>query len=161
VLTAAVQADFGIRSPQLTEFADLLVLRSQLKQALRRLERWMRPATSGPRCTCCRRVRASSASRWAWWASFPLELPAAAVAGPGHHRAGGGQPCDAQTQRTGAAHAAQLAAAVEQYFAPDEFCVVQGDSYLSSQFAGLHFDHLMFTGSTAVGRRVARPRPCT
>jgi hypothetical protein len=92
VLTAAVQADFGIRSPQLTEFADLLVLRSQLKQALRRLERWMRPATSGPRCTCCRRVRASSASRWAWWASFPLELPAAAVAGPGHHRAGGGQP---------------------------------------------------------------------
>ncbi|MEG2047953.1 MAG: aldehyde dehydrogenase family protein, partial [Comamonas sp.] len=52
--------------------------------------------------------------------------------------------------------AAQLAAVVEQFFSPDEFCVVQGDSYLSSQFAGLHFDHLMFTGSTAVGRRVAQ-----
>lgn len=43
VLTAAVQADFGVRSVRLTEFADLLVLRTQLKQALRQLERWMRP----------------------------------------------------------------------------------------------------------------------
>ena len=43
-----------------------------------------------------------------------------------------------------------------QFFAPDEFCVVQGDANLSALFASLPFDHLVFTGSTAVGRKVAQ-----
>jgi coniferyl-aldehyde dehydrogenase len=33
--------------------------------------------------------------------------------------------------------------------------VVQGDGRLAAEFAGLPFDHLFFTGSTAVGRKVA------
>ena len=41
-LAAAVQADFGVRSPQLTEMADFMVLRTMLQQTLRQLKRWMR-----------------------------------------------------------------------------------------------------------------------
>ena len=41
-LAAAVQADFGVRSPQLTEMADLMVLRSMLSHTLRHLRTWMR-----------------------------------------------------------------------------------------------------------------------
>lgn len=42
-LAAAVQADFGVRSPQLTEMADLMVLRTMLTHTLRHLARWMKP----------------------------------------------------------------------------------------------------------------------
>jgi coniferyl-aldehyde dehydrogenase len=50
---------------------------------------------------------------------------------------------------------ALLATLIAQSFAPDELCVVQGDGALAAEFAGLPFDHLFFTGSTAVGRKVA------
>ncbi|MBZ0122544.1 MAG: aldehyde dehydrogenase family protein, partial [Roseovarius sp.] len=43
-----------------------------------------------------------------------------------------------------------------QFFTPDEVCVVQGDAAVASAFAALPFDHLVFTGSTAVGRKVAQ-----
>ena len=42
-LSAAVEADFGVRSAQLTEVADMLVLRSSLAHTLKFLARWMRP----------------------------------------------------------------------------------------------------------------------
>ena len=41
-------------------------------------------------------------------------------------------------------------------FATDEFSVVLGDASVGHAFSSLPFDHLFFTGSTAVGRAVAR-----
>ena len=42
-ISAAVEADFGVRSAALTEVADLLVLRNLLAQLVRRLGAWSRP----------------------------------------------------------------------------------------------------------------------
>ena len=39
-------------------------------------------------------------------------------------------------------------------FAAEEVAVVIGDAAVGAQFAGLAFDHLLFTGSTEVGRKV-------
>jgi coniferyl-aldehyde dehydrogenase len=50
---------------------------------------------------------------------------------------------------------ALLAALVHAAFGADEFCVVQGGPDVGQAFASLPFDHLFFTGSTTVGRRVA------
>jgi coniferyl-aldehyde dehydrogenase len=44
---------------------------------------------------------------------------------------------------------------IGQVFAPDEFCVVEGDALLAAAFTRLPWDHLVFTGSTATGRKVA------
>ena len=43
VLAAAVQADFGMRSPRLTEVADFFVLRTLLSHTLKHLAKWMKP----------------------------------------------------------------------------------------------------------------------
>jgi coniferyl-aldehyde dehydrogenase len=51
---------------------------------------------------------------------------------------------------------ALMASLIVKTFAPDEVCVVQGDGALAAEFSALPFDHLFFTGSTAVGRIVAR-----
>lgn len=49
-----------------------------------------------------------------------------------------------------------LAALIAETFAPDEVTVVTGDASIGAAFAALPFDHLFFTGSTAVGRAVMR-----
>jgi coniferyl-aldehyde dehydrogenase len=43
---------------------------------------------------------------------------------------------------------------VEKYFANEEAAVVTGDATVAQAFSELPFDHLLFTGSTVVGRRV-------
>jgi coniferyl-aldehyde dehydrogenase len=49
---------------------------------------------------------------------------------------------------------ALLARLLGEVFAPDQVVVVQGDASVGAAFAALPFDHLIFTGSTAVGRLV-------
>jgi len=41
-------------------------------------------------------------------------------------------------------------------FPPDQVCVITGDADTAQEFARLPFDHLLFTGSTAIGREVMR-----
>jgi coniferyl-aldehyde dehydrogenase len=48
-----------------------------------------------------------------------------------------------------------LATLLHQAFGADEVCVVQGGADVAHEFASLPFDHLFFTGSTLVGRKVA------
>ena len=50
---------------------------------------------------------------------------------------------------------ALLAELAAKYFDPDLVSVVLGDAETGKAFVALPFDHLLFTGSTAVGRQVA------
>lgn len=47
-----------------------------------------------------------------------------------------------------------MAQLVPEYFTPDECAVVIGGPEVAAAFSELPFDHLIFTGSTATGRRV-------
>ena len=47
-----------------------------------------------------------------------------------------------------------IAELVEEYFTPDELVVITGGPEVAGEFSSLPFDHLVFTGSTATGRRV-------
>jgi coniferyl-aldehyde dehydrogenase len=49
-----------------------------------------------------------------------------------------------------------MARLVAKHFAEDEFAVITGDADVGRAFASTRFDHLFFTGSTPVGRLVAR-----
>ena len=52
-------------------------------------------------------------------------------------------------------HTAQLISEmVAEFFDPSEVSVILGDAKVSAQFSQLPFDHLVFTGSTEVGRKV-------
>ena len=50
---------------------------------------------------------------------------------------------------------------VAETFSADEVAVVTGDAAVGAAFAALPFDHLFFTGSTAVGRAVMRAAAST
>ena len=156
-IAAAVEADFGVRSAALTEVADLLVLRNLLGQLLRRLEAWSRPVRVHtpmqlkPARAWIQRQPLGVVGVISPW-NYPLQLslgPAATALAAGNRVML--KPSEL-TPRT----SALLAERVAEAFAPEEFTVVQGDAGVASQFAALPFDHLFFTGSTAVGRKVAQ-----
>lgn len=155
-LAAAVQADFGVRSPQLTEMADLMVLRSMLSHTLRHLRSWMRhqrvwtPLHLLPSMARIERQPLGVVGIIAPW-NYPLQL----ALGPAIAAIAAGNRVMLKPSELTPHTSAQLAHVIGQFFAPDEFCVIQGDAQVASQFAGLPFDHLVFTGSTAVGRKVA------
>jgi len=49
-----------------------------------------------------------------------------------------------------------LATLIQEYFHPSEFCVSIGGPELAESFAALPFDHLFFTGSGDIGKKVMR-----
>ena len=155
-LSDAVQADFGIRGRRLTEIADLFLLRAMLGDLRRNLARWSRP----------RRVRTplylmpgrghierqplgvvGIIGPW----NYPLQL----TLGPAAAALAAGNRVMLKPSEITPHTSALLAELVAAYFAPYEFTVVQGGAEVAAEFAALPFDHLFFTGSTAVGRKVA------
>jgi coniferyl-aldehyde dehydrogenase len=49
-----------------------------------------------------------------------------------------------------------LAILIQEYFHPSEFCVSVGGNEVAESFAALPFDHLFFTGSGEIGKKVMR-----
>lgn len=155
-LAAAVQADFGVRSPQLTDMAELMVLRTMLTHTLRNLHRWMRPQRVWtpwhllPGQGRIERQPLGVVGVIAPW-NYPLQL----ALGPTIAAIAAGNRVMLKPSELTPHTSAQLAHLIGQFFAPEELCVVQGDAQIASQLAGLKLDHLVFTGSTVVGRKVA------
>jgi coniferyl-aldehyde dehydrogenase len=152
----AVEADFGVRSGRLTEVADLLVLRSLLAHSRKSLARWMRPQKVRtplhlqPSRAYLLRQPLGVVGVVAPW-NYPLQLaiaPAITALAAGNRVML--KPSE-MTPRTSAA----LAERIGQLFSTDEWAVVQGGPEVAQSFVSLPFDHLIFTGSTEVGRRVA------
>ena len=156
-LAAAVQADFGVRSPRLTEVADLLVLRTLLSHTLGHLARWMKPQKVRtplhlqPARAHIQRQPLGVVGVISPW-NYPIQLALA----PAITALAAGNRVMIKPSELTPHTSAQLALLVAQFFATDEVCVVQGGSAVASAFADLPFDHLVFTGSTAVGRKVAQ-----
>jgi len=155
-LAEAVQADFGVRGVRLTDLADGLVLDGLLADLRRNLARWSRPRRVRtplhlrPARAYVARQPLGVVGVIAPW-NYPLQLalaPAATALAAGNRVLL--KPSE-HTPRT----AALLAELVAGRFAPEEFAVVPGGVEMAVAFAALPFDHLFFTGSTAVGRQVA------
>jgi coniferyl-aldehyde dehydrogenase len=154
---AAVDSDFGGRSSHETRLAELYIVAAEIAEAQRHLARWMRPRrVSTPIHLKPGRARIERQpvgvvgviSPW----NYPVQLALAPVAGA---LAAGNRVLLKPSEITPATSGLlqELAAAS---FAPEEFAVVPGDAQIGRAFASLPFDHLFFTGSTAVGRAVAR-----
>lgn len=156
-LAVAVQADFGMRSARLTEVADFLVLRALLAHTLRNLARWSRPQRVHtplhlqPARAWVQRQPLGVVGVISPW-NYPVQL----ALGPVIAALAAGNRVMLKPSELTPHTSAQLARLAAQFFAPDEFAVVQGEATLASAFSSLPFDHLFFTGSTQVGRRVAQ-----
>jgi len=150
-----VSADYGHRSPYQTLLADVMSSVAALQHAAEHVEQWMRSdeqLAPGPGMQA--RVDyqplgvVGIISPW----NFPINLafsPLAGILAAGNRAML--KPSEL-TPRT----AELLAKLIGQYFDPLELTTVLGDADIGAAFSALAFDHLMFTGSTNVGRHVMR-----
>ncbi len=155
-LVAAVDADFGGRAAQETRIAELFVTRRAILHARRHLARWMRTrriATELPFLPARNRLAPQPlgvvgiVSPW----NYPVQLTLSPLVAA---LAAGDRALIKPSELTPRV-SALLAELVAKTFDPDLVSVVVGDAETGKAFVALPFDHLLFTGSTAVGRQVA------
>lgn len=161
-LSAAVNADFGVRSAALTEVADFFVLRTQMAHTRRHLRAWMRPhPVPTPWYLLPARGHVQRQPLGVVGVISPWNYPVQLALGPALAALAAGNRVMLKPSEFTPQTSALLAELVGRAFALDEFCVVQGGAEDAAAFAGLPFDHLFFTGSTSVGRKVAQAAAAT
>jgi coniferyl-aldehyde dehydrogenase len=154
---AAIAEDFGTRSLTEIRITETLVLQGGIRHAIRHLPQWMkmqRVSTAmayRPGRSLIMRQPLGVIGIISPW-NYPLQLALAPLIGA---LAAGNRAIIKPSELTPSFSAA-LGKAVTKYFAPEEVSVVTGDATVGKLFAALPFDHLVFTGSTAVGREVAQ-----
>ena len=154
-LVETVSADFGNRAVAETELGELMPLVNGIRHVRRHLGRWMKPQR--------RRVGFAfrpAAARVAFQplgvvgVLAPWNYPLFLTLGPLVDALAAGnrvmlKPSEL-TPRTGDL----LKALLGEIFAEDRVAVVTGGPEVAAQFSALGFDHLLFTGSTRIGRQV-------
>lgn len=156
-LAAATSRDFGGRSLPEAKLIDVMGCILHLDHAVSKLRRWMRPQR--------RRAELLFFGNRAWveyqpkgvvgiiapW-NFPIYL----AIGPLVAALAAGNRAMIKMSELTPQTTVALRAALAEVFDEDQVCVLGGDVDVGRAFSALPFDHLVFTGSTAVGRQVMR-----
>jgi coniferyl-aldehyde dehydrogenase len=155
-LIAAISLDFGYRSPHVTRLTDLMMVAASIKHARRHLARWMkvRRVPTGlsflPGRSLVMRQPLGVVGIVAPW-NYPYQL----TIGPAIAALAAGNRVLAKPSELTPRFSDLLRAAVRDAFHENEFAVVTGGPAVAKAFVALPFDHILFTGSTAVGKQVA------
>lgn len=156
-LAKAMSADFGHRAHDQSMLTDVMPALSLIRYSQKRMKGWAKPEKRhvnfplgllGARAEV-RHVPKGVIGIVAPW-NFPVGLTFAPLA---QALAAGNRAMlkpSEFTERT----SALMAELLGRYFAQDEVAVVQGGPQTGQDFCTLPFDHLLFTGATAIGRHV-------
>jgi coniferyl-aldehyde dehydrogenase len=155
-LAAAVEADFGMRAPRLTEVADLFVLRAMLHQLITHTEFWSRPkAVSTPFYLQPAKGHVMQQPLGVVGVMSPWNYPIQLALGPLATAWAAGNRVMLKPSELTPRTAQLLSHLLQTHFSNDEVTVHQGGGAMAEAFSALPFDHLFFTGSTETGRKVA------
>ena len=156
-MVAAVSADYGHRSRHDTLYADILPTVSHFHYTMKRLAKWMKPSRRSPglllapaRVSVHYQPVGVVGIVVPW--NFPINL---AIVPLVTAIAAGNRVMLKMSEYTPKTNAV-LASMISSVFSSDEVALIEGETELSSAFSQLAFDHLLFTGSTVVGKHVMR-----
>ncbi len=153
----AVRGDFGQRAAALTQLMDIFPAVHTLKFAKRHVRRWMRArrqrlslpiGVPGTRAEIIHQPLGVVGVISPW--NFPVTLTFGPLAGI----LAAGNRCLIKLSESTPRTAELLQRLIAQYFDVLEVSAVTGGPDVAQAFASLHFDHLIYTGSTSIGRRV-------
>ncbi len=156
-IAAAISADFGNRSLHETQLLEIFPARAAVHDAKRHVKSWMKPKHSWasmwflPARTELRPQPLGVIGIIVPW-NYPVLLAIAPLAGA---LAAGNRVLIKMSEFTPTT-GELFAKLIGKYFSPDHVCVINGDADLAREFSALPFDHLLFTGSTTVGKHVMR-----
>ncbi|OYU74155.1 MAG: coniferyl aldehyde dehydrogenase, partial [Burkholderiales bacterium PBB5] len=153
----AMSADFGSRSMHQSMLTDIAATVGAGNHALKHIDQWAKPEKRkvqfplgllGAKAELRFEPKGVIGILSPW--NFPIQLafgPLMQVLAAGNRAMI--KPSEF-TERT----SELMAELTAEYFAPEEVAVVTGSPEVAAAFSSLPFDHLVFTGPTATGRRV-------
>ena len=152
----AISADFGHRCATETLIAETMLVRGEIRHAAKHLKKWMAPQRVS---TALQFIPAKNrlipqplgvVGIIAPW-NYPLQLTLAPAVGA----LAAGNRVMIKPSELVPRFSALLKEVISAKFDATEMVVTDIDGDISQAFAALPFDHLIFTGSTRVGRLVA------
>jgi coniferyl-aldehyde dehydrogenase len=152
----AISADFGHRSAIETAIAETMFVLTEIRHATKHLKKWMAPqriSTALQFAPATNRLLPQPlgvVGIIAPW-NYPLQLTLA----PAVAAISAGNRVMIKPSELVPRFSALLAEAIAKKFSADEIVVTGVEDEIARAFASLPFDHLIFTGSTRVGRLVA------
>lgn len=152
----AISSDFGNRSRFETALLETSVLLSATRYARKNVRWWMEPShqevayTFWPGSAWIRREPMGVIGVVSPW-NYPLQLALAPLV---DIIAAGNRAIIKPSEQT-PRFSALLLTAITSTFREEEVAVVTGGPDVAADFTRLPFDHLVFTGSTSIGRKVA------
>ena len=163
----AISKDFGNRASEETIIAEMLVIQGGINHALKHTPKWMRTRKAPTALQfkpAYNRVIPQPLgvigimSPW----NYPLQLAVMPLIGA----LGAGNRAMIKPSEYTPLFSKLLKNVLGKVFSEDEVYVALGGVDIATCFSSLHFDHLIFTGSTNVGRIVAKSAaenlvPCT
>ncbi|MFM4997388.1 coniferyl aldehyde dehydrogenase [Aeromonas sanarellii] len=153
-LCDALALDYGQRSGYDSLIADILPCVMQIDYSLRRLKGWMRPERRHAGLLLApARVEVHYQPLGVVGIMVPWNFPVMLSLGPLITALAAGNRAMIKLSEFTPHTNAVLRTLLETVF-DDEVVVIEGDAGLAAAFSTLPFDHLLFTGSTAVGRMV-------
>ena len=154
-ITEAINADFGNRHKSESTLLDIVSSLNQVKYSLEHLKKWMRPQNRNiglllfPAKAEVHYQPKGVVAVIAPW-NYPLFLTIGPLAAA---LAAGNRVMIKMSEFTPNTNKA-VARVLGEIFSQDEVAVVEGEVDISTAFSSLRFDHIFFTGSTAVGKAV-------
>jgi acyl-CoA reductase-like NAD-dependent aldehyde dehydrogenase len=154
-LADAISKDFGNRSRHETRLIEIFPSLEGIRYARRNVRKWIRPERRHA-SMWFRPGRASVAYQPLGVVGIivPWNYPVFLGLGPMAAALAAGNRVMLKMSEHTPETSALFARLIAQRFAPDEVAVILGDAEVGKAFSGLPFDHLLFTGSTQIGRHV-------
>ena len=154
-ICGAVSRDFGHRSVHETTMLEIVPLMGALRHTRSHLKRWMKPERRG------RSLEFLQLSNTVQYQPLgvvgvmvPWNYPVFLALGPLIDILAAGNRAIIKPSELVPETSALMAQLIAEYFEPEEVTVIEGGVEIASAFSALPFDHLIFTGSTAVGKKV-------
>ncbi len=155
VMAAAINDDFGGRPVSETQLLELFPAQSALDYALSHTKRWMRGQTHWANLWFLpARTHVFPRPKGVVGIIVPWNYPLYLAAGPLVDALAAGNRVMLKMSEHTPHFSALFADLIAQHFAANEVHVVTGGAAVGREFSSLPFDHLLFTGSTEVGRKV-------
>ncbi|CAM2139204.1 putative coniferyl aldehyde dehydrogenase [Pararobbsia alpina] len=156
-ITQAIHADFGNRAANETDLADMLGSHLGIRHALRHGRRWMKPQRrSSGMLLAPARAKLVPQPVGVVGIVVPWNYPLFLAVGPLTGALAAGNRVMIKPSEFTPRFGELFAQLIAKTFAPDHVTVVNGEVDVARAFTSLPFDHLLYTGSTGVGRQVMR-----
>ncbi|MBY6188153.1 coniferyl aldehyde dehydrogenase [Marinobacter hydrocarbonoclasticus] len=156
-LCNALSQDFGHRATYDTLLSDIMPCVGNIDYTLKRLNGWMKPSRRSPG------LLLSPASVTVHYQPLgvvgimvPWNFPVMLSIGPLITVLAAGNRAMIKLSEFTPATNKAIRALLADAFDEDEVAVIEGEADAAAAFSALPFDHLLFTGSTAVGKHVMR-----